>query len=148
MDDPSLLVETFSQGSAISAVLGGLAFTAATALLAVAAGTSRDRALDRPATVTAGAAVASSAGLVVAALVWSMLASEAATDAGMGRPFDPGLLVVSRTATGAFFVGLALLFVAIGASGWVGSRRLGLFTSAVALVSGATSLTVFFLFLS
>ena len=148
MDDPALLIETFRQASSISAVLGGLAFTAAAAVLSVAVGTSDSRALGPPATITAGAAVASAAGLIVAALTWSLLSTTATADAMLGREFDPTLLGVSRTATLAFLVGLSLLFVAIGASGWIGSRRLGTFTSAVAGLAGLVSLVIVFRFMS
>ena len=51
-------------------------------------------------------------------------------------------------ATVSFFIGLALLFVGLGASGWIGSHALALFTNVVAGVTGLVSLVILFQFMS
>lgn len=140
MDDPILLAEAFRQAGSTSAVLGGLAFTAAAAVLS--ASVSGSAPLGRPTSLTAGASTASAASLIVSSLAWSQLATKAVVFSAIGQPFDLGLLWVSRSASLAFVLGLLLLFVAIGTSGWIGSRRLGLFTSAVAVLAGAIALVL------
>lgn len=140
MDDPILLVEAFRQAGSTSAVLGGLAFTAAAAVLS--ASVSGSAPLGKPSSLTAGASTASAASLIVSSLAWSQLATKAVAFSVMRQPFDVELLWVSRSASLAFALGLILLFVAIGASGWIGSRKLGLFTSTVAALGGTLALVL------
>lgn len=114
-------LETARQLAGVSATLGGLAFTAGAALLTVSAGASESRTLDRPATWTAGAAVASAACLLVAALTWALLAARSPT---AGNQLD----VFNRVASLTFIAGVFLFFVSLGVSGWIASRRLGIVT--------------------
>lgn len=144
MSDASFYADSFPQLASISAVLGGLAFTAAAAVLsAAAAGQAR---LDRSASITAGAAVASAASLVVAALTWSLLSVQAARASATGATLGADVLSLNRPASLAFVMGLVALFTAVGASGWMGSRALGAFTTAAALLAGAGALAVVFRF--
>ena len=140
MTDAEILAESFRQLGSTSAVLGGLAFTAAAALLATGAGTADPRALTRPATITAGAAIASAVCLVLASLAWSMLTVAAVRAAAGGQPLTADMVGLNRPVSFAFLGGLVLFFVSVGASGWIGSRRLGIVTSSTAGLGGIWAL--------
>jgi hypothetical protein len=47
---------------------------------------------------------------------------------------------LNRTASAAFILGFVLFFVAVGASGWIGSRRLRIFTTAVGVLASVAGL--------
>lgn len=47
-----------------------------------------------------------------------------------------------------FQLGILALFVSLGASGWVRSRRLGLFTSGAALVAAVSAVVVVYQFVA
>ncbi len=143
---PEFFIEAFRQLGSISAVLGGLAFASAAALLAVGAVTDDPRALGRPASITAGAAVASAACLIVSALTWVLMTVHAAGAAAAGQRILEQVVALNRPASLAFITGIILLFVSVGASGWVASRTLGIVTSAVAVLSGLASLLIIFQF--
>jgi|GEM_PF-1888841 len=136
MNDAEILAESFRQLGSTSAVLGGLAFTAAAAILATGAGTADPRALTRPATITTGAAVASAVCLVLASLAWSMLTIAAVGAAADGQVLATSTVGLNRPVSFAFLAGLVLFFVSVGASGWIGSRRLGIVTSSTAGLGG------------
>lgn len=140
MNDAEIFAESFRQLGSTSAVLGGLSFTAAAALLATGAGTADPRALTRPAAITAGAAVASAVCLVLAALAWSMLTVAAVRAAAGGQALTAALLGLNRPVSFAFLGGLILFFVSVGASGWIGSRRLGVVTTTTAGLAGLWAL--------
>jgi hypothetical protein len=75
--------------ASVSAVLGGLAFTAAAALLAAGTGTNDPDALSRPAKITIASAVLSTLMLISAAVIFSTLAAAVVvTDAGDPRVLD------------------------------------------------------------
>lgn len=140
MTELEALAEGYRQFGTTSAVIGGLAFAAATSVLANAAG-ARDRStLDRSAAITAGAAIASATCLVVASLAWAFLGVHAVRSAAAGGALDASVRALNRPASLAFILGIALFFVAVGASGWIGSRALGIFTSVVATLGGAGGL--------
>lgn len=139
---PEFLLDVFQQLGAISAVLGGLAFASAAALLGVAAGTRDPRALDRPASFTVGAAMASAVCLIVAALTWALLTIRVVTAATTGGDVFAEIAPLNRPASLAFIAGVILFFVSVGASGWIASRTLGLVTSAVALLAGLAALLI------
>ncbi|MBZ0101919.1 MAG: hypothetical protein K8I65_07145, partial [Thermoanaerobaculia bacterium] len=49
---------------------------------------------------------------------------------------DESVRALNRPASLAFIFGFGLFFVAVGASGWIGSRALGVFTGIVAALGG------------
>ena len=134
--------ESYSQLGSISALLGGLVFAAAASLLNTAAGTSDPRALDRPAALTAGSAVLSSVCLVVAALAWTLMAAQSFQDAGTDQPVPETIHQLNLTATYVFMGGLALFFASVGSSGWIGSPKLGLATTAAAAIGSIAALLI------
>ena len=148
MSEADFLAETFRQLGSMSAVLGGLAFTAAAAILSVGAGTTNPRALTRPAAITAGTAVASASCLVVASIAWSLLTVQAVRSSAAGQVVDPSVVALNRPASLAFIAGLVFLFASVGASGWIGSKGLGRITSTIALLSGVAALLLVLRFAS
>ena len=123
--------QAYGQLASISAVLGGLAFTAAAALLAAGTGTSDPRALNRPAKITIACAVFSTLLLVFSALLWSLL-SAAAAGMSTGGPasLPESFYDASRFAYLSLVAGVTSLFVSVGASGWIADRKLGIATTA------------------
>jgi hypothetical protein len=81
-----------------------------------------------------------SIGLVVASLAWTFLAVQAVRAATAGGAIDASVRALNRPASAAFILGFELFFVAVGASGWIGSRRLGIFTTAVGVMAGVAGL--------
>ena len=134
--------ESYSQLGSISAVLGGLVFAAAAALLNTAAGTSDPRALDRPAGLTAGSAVLSSVCLVVASLAWTLMAAQSFRDAATNQPVSEFFHQLNLTATYVFMGGLALFFASVGSSGWIGSPKLGIATTTAAIIGSIAALII------
>lgn len=98
--------------------------------------------------MTVGAAVASAAVLVVPALAWSLLRLEAVRASAGGVALDAEFLELNTLNADVFAVRLVALFVAIGASGWMGSRALGVFTTAVGAVAGLSAVAVVLKFAS
>ena len=131
-----LYAEAYQQPASISAVLGGLAFAAAAALPNAGARTSDANALDWPAKLTTGTAVASAVLHVVAAMTWSFMTADLFRAAADGQSFPPGVALMNFVASLEMIAGSVLLFVSIGASGWIASRRIGIATSVVALGGG------------
>ncbi len=122
----SYLVELARQLAFLSAVLGGFAATFLATLVAVDA--------RRPAAWVVGLAAAAACGFIV-----TVVASVAITV--VLHPNAPAAVVRStsvgtaRVVSGASFsVGLLALLGAIGLSGWIRSRRVGLATTSTALV--------------
>lgn len=141
-----LYAEAYRQLASISAVLGGLAFAAAAALLNAGARTSDADALDWPAKLTTGTAVASAVFFVIAALTWSFMTADLYRAAAHDRSFPQWVGLTNFIASLEMILGSVLLFVSIGASGWIASRRIGIVTTAVAVVGsiGFVFLTVWF----
>lgn len=128
-----LFADAYQQLASISAVLGGLAFTAAAALLAAGVSTSDPEVLGRPARVTVACAVVSAVCLIVAALMWSFMAADLSR--ALARREDELLRPILRLnwiPSIALLAGALGFFVGIGASGWIASRRLGWLTTAAA----------------
>ncbi|SDK31851.1 hypothetical protein SAMN05421823_102434 [Catalinimonas alkaloidigena] len=120
----------YQQLASISAVLGGLAFTAAAALLATGAGMNAPNALNPPAKITIVTAVVSAVGLIVAALMWSLMAADLSRLAI--RPDETAAARITNLnwlPSLAMLLGAVLFFASIGASGWIASRKLGWVTS-------------------
>ena len=142
-----LYAEAFQQLASISAVLGGLAFTAAAALLAAGAGTSNPNALGRPAKVTVVTAVASAVCLVIAALMWSLMAADISRAvANSDVSSANGIARLNWIPSLAMIAGVLLFFTSVGASGWIASRKLGYVTSLAALVGGIALLLMLLVF--
>lgn len=135
--------EAFQQLASISAVLGGLAFTAAAALLTAGAGTNDPDALSFPAKTTAGTAVASTVCLLIAAVMWSLMAADLNRAVVEGNSFPEHVENVNWIPSLALASGSLLLLASIGASGWIASRRLGRITMAVATLGGVAMIVIF-----
>ena len=142
-----LYATAFQQLASISAVLGGLAFTAAAALLAAGTGTRHPDALGRSARITVATAVSSALCLVIAALTWSLMAADISRAVANGNTSAAMDLVrLNWIPSIALIAGVLLFFASLGASGWIASRKLGLFTSLAALVGGVALLLMILVF--
>lgn len=142
-----LYAEAFQQLASISAVLGGLAFTAAAALLAVGAGTHDSGVLSKPAQITVATAVASAVGLIIAALMWSLMAadiSRALAHENIGAANEVARL--NWVPSLALIAGVLLFFTSVAASGWIASRKLGYVTSVAGVVGGIALLLMLIVF--
>lgn len=120
------LTQFYAQFASISAVLGGLSFTAAAALLAT--GTGNPRALSRSARITVAFAIASTLFLVFASLVLSVLSAIAAIRPDVGSALPDRTRLIINVGYLSLCVGTTFFFVSVGASGWIASRRLGILT--------------------
>ena len=128
--------------ASVSAVLGGLAFTAAASLLSAGTGTSNPDALNRPAKITIASAVLSTLMLITAAVIFSTVAAAAAlTDATDPNAVD-GLRPILQYGYWGLVAGAFSFFVSVGASGWVASRRLGAITTTGAVLAAVVTLRV------
>jgi hypothetical protein len=128
--------------ASVSAVLGGLAFTAAASLLAAGSGTSNPDALNRPAKITIASAVLSTLTLISAAVIFSTAAAGAAL-ADVDEPNAVnGLMPIFRYGYLGLVAGSFSFFVSVGASGWIASRRLGAITTTGAVLAGVVTLRV------
>ena len=135
-----LFAEAYQQLASISAVLGGLAFTAAASLLAGGVGTSALDALRRPAKITVGTALASAVSLVGAALMWSLMVADIRRALARGEyETAQHFAALNWIPSIALIVGTGLFFASIAASGWIASRRLGLVSTAMGVL-GAIAL--------
>ena len=153
MTDTSFVAEAYGQLASLSAVLGGLAFASAAALLAVAAGTRGAQALDRAASFTAGAAVVSAAALILTSLLWTLASvyfqGSDGRAAGTSADLRPNQITWLLTlGTNTFLVGLTAFFASLAASGWISSRRLGITTTAVAALAGVVAFAAVLTFTS
>lgn len=136
-----LYAEAYQQLASVSAVLGGLAFTAAAALLASAAGTENPKALGRPAKVTVATAVTGAVCLVLAALMWSLMAADVLRAVAQADiPAANRAALLNRVPSVLLLGESALFFASVGASGWIASHRLGWLTTAAAVVGGGALL--------
>ena len=127
--------EAFGQLAAVSAVLGGFAVTFMSVVLTLS--DARRRVSGAVALATAASAC-----FFLTALGWALLASTAAQVAGASgaeRAAYARRLAeaqwVQRPVSLLFLVGVVLLLLTIGASGWLRSRRLGAFSASVAAAS-------------
>lgn len=128
--------------ASVSAVLGGLAFTAAASLLAAGTGTEDPDVLSRPAKITIASAVLSTLLLITAAVTFSGLAAGAlVADTNNLRTLD-GFESIMRIAYGGLAVGAFSFFISVGTSGWIASRTLGAITTTGAVIAGLITLRV------
>jgi len=142
---PSVMEEFVQAGdllASVSAVLGGLAFTAAASLLAAGTGTDNPDVLNRPAKITIASAVLSTLLLITAAVIFSTLAAGVAlADANDPRALD-GFESILRYAYWGLFAGAFSFFISVGTSGWIASRTLGAITTTGAVGAGVVTLRV------
>ncbi|MGQ8363852.1 hypothetical protein [Glaciecola sp. 1036] len=123
-----LYAHAYQQLATVSALIGGLAFTAASALLALGAGSKDENVLDNAAKITIALAICSSVILVCAALMWSFMAADifrSTADIGGGETLKD----LNKYPSIAMILGSGLFFASLGASGWVASKTLGYITS-------------------
>jgi hypothetical protein len=117
--------------ASISAVLGGFALAFLGVLLTAPEG--------RAVSWTTRCAAFATGLFTVTALGWALgasaLAAEAATSAERAREFVVGYGATHRWLSMAFIVGIHGFLASLGTAGWIRSRRLGLFTSVVAIGS-------------
>jgi len=117
--------------ASVSVVLGGLAFTAAAALLAAGTGTSNPDALNRPAKITTVSAVLSTLTLISAAVMFSTAAAAAALTDTTDPNAVGGLRSIFKYGYLGLVAGAFSFFVSVGASGWIASWRLGAITHCI-----------------
>lgn len=115
----------FSQMAFISAVLGGFSFVFLGALLTI---DSSKRLWEWNMAATALAAIA----FIISALGATFTAAAASVSEDGVLPEK--LAVLARPISLWFLLGIAMLFVSLGLSGWVRSRSTGIITTCVAIV--------------
>jgi hypothetical protein len=125
------MVEAFSQLSSVSAVLGGFALAFPGVVISVA---ERSRARE----IAAALALICSGGLVLCALDWSLAAVwlsslVASTDLKSTPP--AALISVHTQLSPLFLLCVCLFFWTLGASGWIYSKRLGILSTALAILA-------------
>lgn len=138
--------EAYQQLSSVSAVLGGLAFTAAAALLSVVAGTKNPDILTRSAKITIGAAVVSSICFIISALMWSFMAADMYRAIPRESSFPVYVASKNWIASVIMICGCYLFFMSLGTSGWIATRKLGVVTTIAAIVGGIAMAILLFWF--
>ena len=139
-----IFISRYQQLGAVSALLGGLAFAAATSLLATAASDTVKTKLDNPAALTTVFAMACAACQIIATIGWTFLYMYVGTES-----VDEELRrFLHRWASLSFISGVFLLFISIGFSGWISSRILGIATSLIGAIAGFMSVYIIFQFVS
>ena len=133
MPKPDLLADVLRQLAFISALVGGFSF-AFVGVLLVAPGESR------VVTWTAGMSMASTAGLVVCALGWSisapMLIINASMDTGAGKATLAATMnTMHIRLSQLFLVSFFLFLISLGLSGWIRSRVLGVVSTSIAVLA-------------
>jgi hypothetical protein len=126
--------ESFGQLAAVSAVLGGFVVT----FLGVLLGSSDPR---QRVTVSLALSATAAGSLLLAAVGWALLAAQVAmvrVADGEWRAIAEQQLVaglgLQRLLGVLFLLGILLLITLIGSAGWLRSRSLGYFTSALAVL--------------
>jgi hypothetical protein len=134
--------ESYGQLAAVSAVLGGFAVTFLSIVLTLA----DDR---RRVAGAVGLATTAAACFFLTTLGWALLAAFAAQVQAVSGPARLRLdaqfrtaLTITRALSALFLLGVLLLTSMLAAGGWLRSRRLGIFTTAVALLTGAGALAI------
>lgn len=123
---PDYLATLAAQVGSVSAFLGGFAATFLALFLTLGA-------RSRPASIASVASAAASVCFVLAVVAATMLTVALHPHAPPGTIERAG---IGRTVMGlGFMAGIAALLVAIGASGWVRSRRLGWTTATLAVAA-------------
>jgi len=132
---PDDLLELGRQMAFLSAFLGGFAATFLATLLPHAPGR-------RSACWTVAASALSAVAFVVAVLAGTMLSVTLHPHAP-AHVTSPGALERARLlGVVSFLVGIFALLTAVGCSGWIRSRRAGLFTSLTAAVGAVCALAI------
>lgn len=134
-------VSMFSQLGAVSAVLGGFAFTALMAMLA-----GQPARAGRSPGLTVAATAVSAACFILCAMTWALASVKAGALPAVAGPSWVELNLLHARMSLAFYAGTLMLFAGLGCSGWVRSRRLGAFTAAVAVLAGVAAVAVLRLF--
>lgn len=138
-----LIAEAYQQLASVSAVLGGLAFTAVAAILNAGASTDDPGALSRSAKITAGTAVSGTVCFVACAVMWAFMAADVNRAAAYDTPYPQHASNVNWIPSIGFVIGSLLLLASVGASGWIASRKMGRTTSAVAALGGIAMIAIF-----
>ena len=141
-----LYAEAFQQLAFISAVVGGLAFTAAASLLNAGTATNDPNALSRSAKLTIGTAIMSALFMIISTFIWSFQSADLFRAAANNQSFPKSVGWTNFTASISMITGGMLLFVSIGTSGWIGSRNLGIVTSIAAVIGIVALLFMVFWF--
>lgn len=134
--------ESFGQLAAVSAFLGGFVVTYLGALTTL---TDSRRRVGFVLAIAASAAEC----LLLAALGWTLLSAQAsgiASSQGDARlqatqQFEAGLGLTGFISQ-LFVVGIALLTLLIGTSGWLRSRRVGIYTATLACLMGVAAVVI------
>lgn len=141
-----LYAEAFQQLAFISAVVGGLAFTAAASLLNAGTATNDPNALSKSAKITIGTAIMSALFLIISTFIWSFQSADLFRAAANNQPFPKFVGWVNFVASISMITGGMLLFISIGTSGWIGSKKLGIITSIAAVIGIVALLFMVFWF--
>lgn len=127
--------DAFQQLASISAVLGGLAFTAAAAIVAVGATSNDSMALNRASKLTIATAMISAIILVFAALMWSLMAADILRAVARDNiDHAKYIATLNWIPSVCFLSGTLLFYTSIGVSGWIASRKLGIITLVAAII--------------
>lgn len=86
--------------------------------------------------------------MVFAALTWTLMTVVAVGASGQAQPFPDDIGALHKWASNAFVLGVLLFFASVGASGWIGGRKLGWATSAIAAVIGLAAMLVLLRFVN
>jgi hypothetical protein len=127
--------DAFGQLAAVSAVLGGFAVTFLSIVLTLADARRRVAGAVGLATTAAACFFLTTLGwALLATLTASVQASEGPVRAGLAERLDIASAIQGPIST-LFLLGVLLLVAMLGAGGWLRSRRLGLFTTGVAVLT-------------
>lgn len=138
--------EAYQQLAFISAVLGGLAFTAAAALLAEVAGLKDPQVLGMPAKITAGTSIICSICFIISALMWSFMSADMSRAAAFSSSFPDHIANKNWIPSIMMITGTYLFFTSLGASGWIVNRKLGIITAIAAIIGGIAMVFMIFWF--
>lgn len=144
--DPSTLeavASKYQQLATVGALLGGLAFAAAISVISSSVKVGEKNKLSRAAFTTVSFAMASATCQVVSTIVWTFLSLNLDNEALMNGDLQGDL---GRLGSQTFIIGVFLLFVSIGVSGWISSWRLGAVTTAIGGLGGFIAMYIIFLF--
>ena len=144
MDELTIDIARYQQLGAVSALLGGLAFAAATSLLSISASNKDKSSLDKPSSLTTVFAMASAASQIIATIGWTFLCLYVGSES-LTEEFRSEL---NRWASLSFIAGVFMLFISIGFSGWISSRILGITTSLISIFAGVFSMYIIFNFVN
>jgi hypothetical protein len=127
---PESYAEICKQLSFISALVAAFSFAFISVLLT---SDSKHRIVDW----VIGFSIASIAGFLVCALSWTLSASRMAIYTGNNIKELPELFLhMHKILSFIFVLSFLLFFITLGLSGWIRTRKLGLISSIIALLSG------------